>query len=100
LKLQAVTGKATQCFNVDSQTRGSFAVIYHKDTFKLLVDWIDQAREPFDRAWVALARLGEGGSLYLGGALPRPLLSSAAAACGRDVCSRRSSAGGIPTCCH
>lgn len=45
------------CFNANSKTFGSFGVVYHRDTFRAIIDWIDHASKPFDHIYPDLARL-------------------------------------------
>eukprot|EP00730_Choanoeca_flexa_P013068 TRINITY_DN4935_c0_g1_i2.p1 TRINITY_DN4935_c0_g1~~TRINITY_DN4935_c0_g1_i2.p1 ORF type:complete len:408 (+),score=89.84 TRINITY_DN4935_c0_g1_i2:149-1372(+) len=57
-KIAKRTGRPTQCFNVDRKTMGSFGVLYHRNTFQMIADWADAAREPFDHLWPYLTSRG------------------------------------------
>eukprot|EP00051_Salpingoeca_urceolata_P006279 m.83232 g.83232 ORF g.83232 m.83232 type:complete len:439 (-) comp14760_c0_seq2:111-1427(-) len=52
------TGKFPMCFNVNRKTFGSFAVLYHRDTFQTIIDWIDSSSLPFDHIWPIFAKQG------------------------------------------
>ena len=43
--------EAAQCFNVHSRMYGSFAIIYHRNAFKTILQWIETAAVPFDNIW-------------------------------------------------
>ena len=46
------------CFNVPSKVMGSFAVIYHRNVFQPIVDWLESSSRPFDHVFEALADAG------------------------------------------
>ncbi len=47
------------CNNICSKISGSFAVIYHRATFKTILDWLNSMiDESYDQVFVHLSRLG------------------------------------------
>ena len=56
--LARVVHHGPTCFNVPSKVMGSFAVLYHRDVFRPIIDWIDHSSRPFDHVFEALADLG------------------------------------------
>jgi hypothetical protein len=47
------------CRNICSKTFGSFAVLYHKTTFKTILTWLNTtADDPYDHVFTNLSRLG------------------------------------------
>ena len=47
-----------KCFNAHSKSFGSYAALYHRDTFQAILDWIKNNREPFDHIYPYLSELG------------------------------------------
>ena len=46
------------CFNVPSKVMGSFAVIYHRNVFEHIINWLETSSRPFDHVFEALADAG------------------------------------------
>ena len=48
------------CFNVNSKTFGSFAVLYHSSMFRSVIDWLDNDANmaPFDHMFPDLSQAG------------------------------------------
>jgi hypothetical protein len=53
-----IVANGPTCFNVPSKVMGSFAVLFHRDVFQPIIDWIDSSSRPFDHVFEALADSG------------------------------------------
>eukprot|EP00042_Codosiga_hollandica_P042477 m.390021 g.390021 ORF g.390021 m.390021 type:complete len:494 (+) comp56338_c0_seq7:2743-4224(+) len=51
-------GEPPRCFNAHSKSFGSFAVIYHRDTFVNILQWLKAPTAPFDHIYPHLANRG------------------------------------------
>ena len=52
------SGMDPLCFNANSKTFGSFAVIYHRSVYKAIIEWTKKAKAPFDHIFSDLAHDG------------------------------------------
>lgn len=49
------TGTQSMCVNVNSRNYGTFAVIYHRNSIPVILEWIKNAKEPFDHMFYDLS---------------------------------------------
>eukprot|EP00035_Acanthoeca_spectabilis_P020897 m.435143 g.435143 ORF g.435143 m.435143 type:complete len:457 (-) comp17817_c0_seq1:989-2359(-) len=52
--LRQVSETPPLCFNAHSKTFGSYGAVYHRSTFKPMLEWMTNATEPFDHIYPAL----------------------------------------------
>eukprot|EP00730_Choanoeca_flexa_P008062 TRINITY_DN12434_c1_g2_i3.p1 TRINITY_DN12434_c1_g2~~TRINITY_DN12434_c1_g2_i3.p1 ORF type:complete len:461 (+),score=52.22 TRINITY_DN12434_c1_g2_i3:74-1456(+) len=57
-RTQAQFGRDPACFNINQKVFGSYAVLYHPDTFKPILQWIKTSNRPFDHVYGWLSRQG------------------------------------------